>query len=228
MPVPTVNVTCTASDQNGNSVAGARYQAKLDQTEIYQGFVVAEVVDGVADANGVCVLRLWPNALGVAGSLYKITATNPDTGKKFLNTLVSVPNSACNLHQILVQEPYPAVDASQQALLAAQGALAPVTAQASIATTQATNASASATAAAGSATTASTQATNASASATTAANAATSATASASTATTQATTATTKAAEAAASAASFSIQFAQMATAIIDTQNIVVAHHAFA
>jgi hypothetical protein len=138
MTVLTVAVTCTASDQNGPAVAGARYRAKLDRTEIYNGFVVPEVVDGIADANGVCVLQLWPNALGVAGSLYDITAINPDTGKKFLNTTISVPNSACNLHQILVQEPYPAIDAAQQALIAAQGALASVTAQTGIATTQAT------------------------------------------------------------------------------------------
>jgi len=129
MAAPTVAVNCTASDQNGNPVAGARYRAKLDQTEIYLGFVVSEVIEGVADANGLCVLRLWPNVLGVAGSLYQITATNPDTGKKFLNVTVSVPNNNCSLHQILVQAPYPTVDASQQALLSAQGALAAVTAQ---------------------------------------------------------------------------------------------------
>ncbi len=133
MSAPTVAVTCTAFDQNGNPVAGAAYRAKLNQTEIYNGFVVPEVVDGEADANGACVLQLWPNALGVAGSLYAITAVNPDTGKKFLNATVAVPNSACNLHEILVQEPYPAIDAAQQALIAAQSALADVTAQSALA-----------------------------------------------------------------------------------------------
>lgn len=121
MSVPTVAVICTASDQNGPPVAGAVYTAKLNSTEIYLGFVVPEMVKGTADVNGVCVLQLWPNALGVAGSLYDITATNPDTGKKFLKATVAVPNVGCNLHDILVQEPYPLLDAAAQALIAAQG-----------------------------------------------------------------------------------------------------------
>lgn len=134
MTLPTVTVTCAASDQNGNPVAGAKFEARLDRTETYQGFVVPEKVDGIADEAGVCLLQLWPNALGVAGSSYLVRATNPDTGKRFLNTNAVVPNSACNLHEILVQEPYPPIDAAQQALIAAQAALAPVTEQAAIAT----------------------------------------------------------------------------------------------
>jgi len=138
MSVPTVAVICTANDQNGNPVSGASYKAKLDQTEIYNGFVVPEVISAVADSLGVAVLHLWPNELGVAGSLYTITATNPETGKKFLNTTVSVPNSAtCRLEQIIVAQPYPSIDASAQALIAAQSALSMATAQADIATTEA-------------------------------------------------------------------------------------------
>jgi len=137
MSVVTVAVTCTAFDQQGNPVAGAVLTAKLNQTEIYNGLIVPELYQATADVNGVAVLNLWPNALGVNGSMYQIKATNPDTGKKFLDVTVSVPNSACNLHQIITAEPYPAIDASQQALAAAQGALADVTAQADIATAQA-------------------------------------------------------------------------------------------
>ena len=137
MTTTTVAVTCQANDQNGNPVAGAVLTAKLNQTEIYNGFVVPEKVEAIADTNGVAVLNLWPNELGVNGSMYTITAINPDTGKKFLNTTVSVPNSACFLHNIVTAEPYPAIDASAQALAAAQGALALVTAQADIATAKA-------------------------------------------------------------------------------------------
>lgn len=128
MTTPTIAVTCTANDQNGNPVAGAVFTARLDSTEVYQGFVVPERVQAVANASGIAVLNLWPNALGVAGSLYRVTAVNPDTGRKFLDTTVSVPNAPCNLHQILVQGPYPTLDAAAQALVAAQGALAEVTA----------------------------------------------------------------------------------------------------
>ena len=140
MSIPTVAVTCIAYDQNGNPVAGGLFRARLNRTEIYNGFVVSEQVTGTADANGVVVLQLWPNALGVAGSSYRITAINPDTRQQYLNTTAVVPNSACNLHEIIVAAPYPEIDASEQALIAAQGALALVTAQAGIATAAATEA----------------------------------------------------------------------------------------
>lgn len=234
MSAITVAVTCTASDQNGNPVAGARYRARLNQTEIHNGFVVPEVVDGVADSNGVCVLHLWPNALGVAGSQYTIQATNPDTGKKFLSATVSVPNNACNLHEILVQEPYPPIDAAQQALAAAQGALALATTQAGIATTRATQALDSQNAAAGYAADAAAdrvqtgqdRAATGQDRAQTGLDAAT-ATTKASEASASASTATTKAGEAAASAALFPTLFTQMATSLIQTQTIVATHHAF-
>jgi hypothetical protein len=140
MSIPTVAVTCIAYDQNGNPVIGGLFRARLDRTETYNGFVVPEQVTGTADANGVAVLQLWPNALGVAGSSYRITAINPDTRQQYLNTTAVVPNSACNLHEIIVAAPFPPVDASEQALIAAQGALALVTAQAGIATNAATEA----------------------------------------------------------------------------------------
>jgi hypothetical protein len=136
MNIMTVAVVCAASEQYGPPVPGAVFKAKLNATEYYQGFVVPGEVTGTADANGICVLNLWPNALGVAGSLYEITATHPITGKMFLRTTAAVPASSCNLHEIIVQAPFPPKDASQQALEAAQGALAPVSnmaAQAAIA-----------------------------------------------------------------------------------------------
>ena len=125
MVAPTVNVTCTASDQNGNPVAMARYIAKLNQTEIYQGFIVPEQVEVVANAQGVAVLALFPNTLGSPASRYNIKATNPDTGKRFLDTLVQVPNAPCNLHEILAQEPFPAdgADSSTAIYNAFQAAL---------------------------------------------------------------------------------------------------------
>ncbi len=227
MSATTVPVTFIAADQNGDPVAGATITAALDVTEIDDGFIVPEKVEVVANELGEVVLNLWPNALGVNSSRYRIQARNPDTGRRFLDVLVSVPNSPCNLHQILVQEPFPAIDAAQQALTAAQGALAPVTAQASIATTKAAEALASAnaseasrvaagtsaTAAAGSVTAAMAQATLATERATAAAGSAATATGAASDAQTSATaaagsqsaaamsaaTAATKAAEAAAS-----------------------------
>ena len=120
MPVPTIAVTCAASDQGGESVAGGIYTAKLDQTEIYDGFVVPEQVTATADADGLAILNLWPNALGVNGSSYRITARNPDTGKKFFDASVVVPNNPCNLYQIIQNAPFPNVDSAQQALIDVQ------------------------------------------------------------------------------------------------------------
>lgn len=124
----TVPVTCRAFDQNGNPVVEGRFVATLSVPEIYQGFVVPEQAEAYTDANGICVLNLWPNALGVAGSGYNIKAWNPDTGKLFLDGLAVVPDQACNLESILNLEPYPEIDASQQAMIASQAALAEVTA----------------------------------------------------------------------------------------------------
>lgn len=120
MPAPTIAVTCAASDQGGESVAGGIYTAKLDQTEIYDGFVVPEQVTATADADGLVILNLWPNALGVNGSSYRITARNPDTGKKFFDASVVVPNNPCNLYQIIQNAPFPNVDSAQQALIDVQ------------------------------------------------------------------------------------------------------------
>jgi hypothetical protein len=144
-----VKVTCRSTDQNGLPVARARITATLVRTEIDAGFVAPRPTAAVADDDGVAVLSLWPNALGVAGSTYKVVGINPATGREFINALISVPNSDCNLHEILIQAPFPPVSASERALVAAQGALALVTAQAGIATAKAalTAADAAATAA---------------------------------------------------------------------------------
>jgi hypothetical protein len=121
--IPTVAVTVTAFDQNGNPVSGGRVQAELDRTEIYNGFIAPECIEGVTDADGVCVLQLWPNALGSKGSSYHVRAYNPDTGLKYLNTTAVVPNNACRLEQIIVAQPFPPIDASGQALIAVQAVL---------------------------------------------------------------------------------------------------------
>lgn len=136
-PLPTQPVTCIAYDQNGNPVAGARFRFKLNSTEIYNGFIAPEMVEVTANALGVAVVNLFPNALGSTGSLYSVRSWNPDTGKRYLDTFFTVPDSPSNLHQILTQEPYPPIDAAQAALTAAQSALALVTAQVGIAIDQA-------------------------------------------------------------------------------------------
>ena len=238
MTITTVPITCTFNDQNGNPIAGARVTAKLNKIEIYQGMLVADTATAVADANGVAVLNVWPNALGTQGSLYAITAISPATGGKFMDAMVSVPNSACNLHQILNIAPYPAIDAAQQALAGAQGALALVTEQIDIATTKAGeasasagNASTSAANAAISASAASAQASNAAASAASALSiyvdtaavqaAVSTSTTNATTSITQAGIATTKAGEASSSAIDAAASAATTASAIVAERTAV-------
>ena len=192
MSIPTVAVTCIAHDQQGNPVAGGAFRAKLDRTEIYNGFVVPEVIEGTADANGVCVLNLWPNALGVNSSSYRIRAWNPDTGAKYLDAQAVVPNSDCLLQNIIQVEPFPPLDQTQQALIAVQASVAE-------AYSSANDASSSADAAAASAAGAAVSAGAASASASGAADSATAAGASASGAATSASAAAASQAAAAAS-----------------------------
>jgi len=147
MPLPTVPVTCQAFDQNGDPVAGALVTAVLSRTEIYSGFVAPERVEAEADVNGIAVLNLFPNALGAMGSTYRVTMLNPDTGKRFVDSVVTVPDSPCNLHQILVLEPTPPLDAAEQAILTAQSAVAHATFQAGQALSHANSANGSKTAA---------------------------------------------------------------------------------
>ena len=92
MSLHTVPVTCIAQDQGGSPVAGAIFRAILNKTEVYQGFVVPEMVEAIAGSDGVAVLNLWPTALGVSGSLYRIVAFNPDNNLKLLDATASVPD----------------------------------------------------------------------------------------------------------------------------------------
>lgn len=173
MALQTSQVTCQLYDQNGNNVAGARITFTLASTDIASdGVVSPESYTAVADSNGLAVVDLFPNDVGLEGTAYIVKAVNPDTNKKFIVGTCIVPELDCNLHDILVLGEVPDIAAGTQIFLNARA--------------QAVLAAASASAANVSAGTASTAAT-------TATNAANSATASAATATTQAGIATTQA-----------------------------------
>ncbi len=110
MPAPTVAVTVKLSSLIGEAIEGATVKAKLDRTDIYQQFVIADDVTATTDVNGECVLNLFPNALptndpaglGSQGSVYHVTATG--TGGKKLNVQAVIPNQACDLHDVIVAE----------------------------------------------------------------------------------------------------------------------------
>jgi hypothetical protein len=102
MSIDTVAVTCLAFDDGGNPVSGTTFTVKLDITELDGAFVVPEPVSGTTDETGSVVLNLWPNDLGFLGSLYKVTATNPDTARRFVNGYARIPNEPCYLHECMV------------------------------------------------------------------------------------------------------------------------------
>lgn len=165
--IPTCNVLCTIRDNDGTPISGAIVTAKLDRYEVYEGYVVPDLISGTTDANGQCVLVLWPNELGSTESSYDIKIVAPNG--KSLRTTATVPNvSDANLHEVANLPPYEgksdgqliidaAVAAAAPAVaaqLAAESAAATATTQAGVATTKAGEAEGSATSAAGHATTA--------------------------------------------------------------------------
>ena len=139
MTMPVQPVTCRFFDQDGAPIA-AKVSFKLTVQDVYNGIIVGPTADYVIcdPLTGTGVINLFPNALGANGSQYTVKAVDSVTGRKILaETLCTIPDSPCYLDLILNQEPFPAVDAAQQALAAAQGALALITAQTSIATAKA-------------------------------------------------------------------------------------------
>lgn len=137
----TVPVRITVFDQSGNPVSGGRVTARLDKTEISgAALVFPELTESATDDAGVCVLQLWPNALGAGRSSYRIQAYNPDGGRRCLDAQVVVPNSPCRLEEILQLEPFPPRDAAQQALIALQAAQADISSHAQTASDQANRA----------------------------------------------------------------------------------------
>lgn len=164
MTTPLQPVTCVFTDEGGNPVVGATVIFRINQTDVYDGFVVPSDYSGTTDSTGTAVVNLFPNVLGSTGSVYKVRAYSA-TGQRLLDSTCVVQNNPCTLASITNVAPAASTSIAQ---IAQAAALASSTA-----------AAASATSASGSATTATTQATNAAASATAASNAAASASAAA-------------------------------------------------
>lgn len=113
MAVPTVNVTINVLDPGSNlPLVGAAVTARLTSVDRYAGQILPrDVISGVTDAAGSCVLPLFPNILGeVTGdycgdgsdqhSGYQFTIRHPSTGKALYKTVARVPNQTVNLTDI--------------------------------------------------------------------------------------------------------------------------------
>ena len=210
MTLPTCNVLCKVFDDSGAPVAGATVRAKLNQFEVYNGYVVPQDISGTTNASGECTLALWPNQLGSTGSMYTVKVQS--TNGKSLTVNAVVPNvSSTELHLIAELPAYEGKTDGQLILDAAVAAGAIAVAKAAEASSSAdaaaSSAASAATSASGASTSAGTASTQAGIATTKASQAATSETNAANSATTasnQAGTATTKASEAASSASSAS------------------------
>ncbi len=117
--LPLVNVTARVNDQQGRPVAGAVVKMRLCAPEKYQGLVVPREASQVTDAAGLAVLRVFPNALGYEGSEYDVHISFPGSGTgvcgsgtdrlpvlRPIRAHAVVPNSDCNLFDILNLPPY--------------------------------------------------------------------------------------------------------------------------
>lgn len=116
--LPLVNVTARITDQGGRPIAGAVVRMRLCAPEKYQGLIVPRETSQVTDAAGLAVLRVFPNALGYEGSEYDVHVSFPASGAGVCGCTDSlpvlrpirahavVPNSDCNLFDILNLPPY--------------------------------------------------------------------------------------------------------------------------
>jgi hypothetical protein len=123
MTAPTVAVTVSLDAMGGPALAGVVVTATLDKNEVYGGIVIAKQVSGTTDVNGEVVLQLFPNApspagLGTQGSTYRIRAPIP--GGRSLDRRARVPNTPCNLHEILVDDDEEAVSLSSAQIAVSQ------------------------------------------------------------------------------------------------------------
>jgi hypothetical protein len=102
MKLPTIQLTCMASNPDGQPAIGDIFRATLDKTDVHlgYGFVVPQLLEEIIDASGTVIFNLWPNELGTKDSRYRVVAINPDRAHKYLDLLVWVPDRPCNLHEL--------------------------------------------------------------------------------------------------------------------------------
>lgn len=96
--IPTVAVSVILYGQDGSPIQGVEIEAKLETLEKFNGFVVPELVEAVAGADGVAVLNLFPNELGSESSEYRFRISYPSGRTDTVYAVV--PNVDCELHNI--------------------------------------------------------------------------------------------------------------------------------
>lgn len=116
--LPTVKVTASLVDQQGNPVHRAVVTMRLTTTERCMGYVVPREVRATTAPDGKAVLEVWPNELGSESSEYQVTILFPEpcaangtqAGNlpplRSIRGHATVPNADCNLQDIMELPPY--------------------------------------------------------------------------------------------------------------------------
>lgn len=112
MAIPTCIVTCAFRDAADQPRSGARVEAALTLLEAAEeAVVVPGPVVGTTDAQGVCILTLFRNAAGQAGSRYRIRLTGADGRTETMYAVVPDAPTA-RLDDILVDREFSAPPAT--------------------------------------------------------------------------------------------------------------------
>ena len=130
--ITTVPVTCKAIRPDGSVIAKGVIRFLLSAPDTENGVVIPQEIRATADETGTAIAELWPNSLGDAGTTYRVLVNDPLGGITSLGSC-TVPNSPCNLWQIIDLGPPPTVDTATLAKLAAQQAAASASASATAA-----------------------------------------------------------------------------------------------
>lgn len=137
----TIPVLFQCYQQNGTPLVGVSIEASLTRVETDGGFVLnTPVVVGETVADGSCLLCLWPNSRGSAGSQYKVSALFE--GIVVDEYLITVPEAEYGAWPVLARTirnsaPYPEISDAQQAVIDAQALVVRATAKANISTANA-------------------------------------------------------------------------------------------
>lgn len=145
MGLKTVLVRVLLNYADSTPAFNVKVDATLSRYELDGNIVVPTKITGRTNLSGEVLLSLWPNARGSGASSYRIEASH---GKTFLDVNIVVPDTIDGLpiaiRDIVNAAPFPALDASQQALIVVQAAVVNASAKAVLADASAVKADASA------------------------------------------------------------------------------------
>lgn len=119
MTTPTVAVTIVSGAINGTPLANGSAVLQLTAQDVVIGtngtIVPATPVTVPLDVNGMATTNSFPNVLGTVGTQTKVTLFD-STGVQQATALATIPNTACNLHDVINLSPPPSLTSAQVAV----------------------------------------------------------------------------------------------------------------